>query len=238
MLTYRIRALIETRGQWLLPALTGVIGLFVLIWAFWPQGPDSATRRLLAQEPPVPNPIHHRGIVIHHSATDALWRGKPVNASLIDIWHWHRGFKAVDAGRSYHIGYHFVILPDGTIQLGRPLGTRGAHTRGATFGHSNNDFIGICLIGNFSSRANPTAVCKPARPTEEQAVALVRLLKALCAKYDIPATMIFGHRDLSPHTLCPGDRIDIVKVRAAVRSSMRLPHPLPALANPAAGARR
>lgn len=228
----RLRAFVDTYKEWLLPVVFAVAGVAALGWVFWPQRTNVSIARLLAQEPPVPNPIMHQGIVIHHSATDAAWHGKVVNASLIDAWHWHRGFHAYDAGRAYHIGYHFVILPDGTIQLGRPLGTRGAHTRGATFGHPNNDFIGICLIGNFSSRANPAGVSQPSQPTDKQAVALVKLLRALCARCDIPPKMIFGHRDLSPHTLCPGDRIDIRKVRTAVRLPPHIPRPIPAVSQP------
>lgn len=56
----------------------------------------------------------------------------------------------VNSIRKYHIqhngwvdiGYHFVILRDGTIEIGRPLKQAGSHVRGA-----NATSIGICLIG-------------------------------------------------------------------------------------------
>ena len=61
----------------------------------------------------------------------------------------------VDTIRKYHmmpaerggrgfsdIGYHFVIIPNGTVQVGRPENVVGAHT----IGH-NTDSIGVCLIG-------------------------------------------------------------------------------------------
>lgn len=72
-----------------------------------------------------------RYIVVHCSDTP---NGRPHNAADIDRWHKERGW----AG----IGYHFVILLDGTVESGRPLDTPGAHVRGY-----NDESIGICLIG-------------------------------------------------------------------------------------------
>ena len=48
-----------------------------------------------------------------------------------------------------HIGYHFLILPDGTVERGRPESMWGAHTR------DHNDTLGICLVGDFDRRDNP-----------------------------------------------------------------------------------
>lgn len=48
-------------------------------------------------------------------------------------------------GRGFHdIGYHYVILSDGTIQTGRPENEEGAHCE-----HHNIDSIGICLVGKI-----------------------------------------------------------------------------------------
>lgn len=54
-------------------------------------------------------------------------------------WHKKRGFD--------DIGYHHVILRDGTIEYGRELNEIGAHTKGM-----NTESIGTCLIGkdNFT----------------------------------------------------------------------------------------
>jgi len=41
------------------------------------------------------------------------------------------------------IGYHRVIFPSGHVYEGRPLGTQGAHARGA------NDLTGYAFVGNF-----------------------------------------------------------------------------------------
>lgn len=51
-------------------------------------------------------------------------------------------------GQIYHIGYHYIILPDGTLESGRPEKCKGAHAVGY------NDYLGICLIGDFSPGDN------------------------------------------------------------------------------------
>ena len=82
-------------------------------------------------------------IVIHHSASPATVRQGgldiPVNAAMIREWHLIKGWS--------DIGYHFVILPDGSCEPGRPIYRPGAHCIA-----SNRNFIGlgICLVGNFS----------------------------------------------------------------------------------------
>src|SRR5439155_5178558 len=85
------------------------------------------------------NSIRPVGIVIHHSAVPMYFQGTPVNADALDKLHALRGYGGFYCGKPYHIRYHYVILPDGTIQNGRPDGCRGAHARGY------NSYIGICL---------------------------------------------------------------------------------------------
>ena len=69
-----------------------------------------------------------KNAILHCSATPA---GRPHNAAEIRRWH-------VDGNGWSDIGYHYVILIDGTVEAGRPLWRKGAHTKG-----HNND-IGIC----------------------------------------------------------------------------------------------
>jgi len=84
-------------------------------------------------------------IVIHCSATP---NGRPFNAVDIDSMHQLRKFKRdSQAIRNFNpnlksIGYHFVILVDGTIETGRGLEEIGAHVQG-----NNAHSIGICMIG-------------------------------------------------------------------------------------------
>lgn len=140
------------------------------------------------------------GIILHHSASPAVAEGERVDADLIDRWHARRGFLGLGGKRVYHIGYHYVILPDGTIQHGRPENMRGAHCRG------HNDQLGICLVGNFSSGANPSGAYGPPRPTPAQLEALDHLLKTLIARYGFAPADLHRHRDYA-QTACPGDRV-------------------------------
>ena len=78
-------------------------------------------------------------IIIHCSATK---EGLNFNANDIDRWHKQRGFK--------RIGYHFVILNDGTIQQGRELASIGAHCT-----NHNAHSIGICYIGGLDENGKP-----------------------------------------------------------------------------------
>jgi N-acetyl-anhydromuramyl-L-alanine amidase AmpD len=155
--------------------------------------------------------LHHPpGVVIHHSATGAIARARKVDAEFIDATHQRRGWGISDGDREFHIGYHYVILPDGTVQEGRPEWLPGAHAVGA------NDHLGICLIGNFSSKDNPNSAEQPARPTEAQMSALKALLRELMGKYHFGPDDIHGHRDFAA-TDCPGDRFPMEALRANLR---------------------
>ena len=139
------------------------------------------------------------GIVIHHTASPGVVEGKRVDASLIAQWHARRGFGAEYRDKEYSIGYHYVILPDGTVQAGRPEWMLGAHARGY------NDYLGICLVGNFDPGTNPDGEQQPGRPTPGQLDALVGLLRDLLTKYGLKPSDIYLHSDLAP-TACPGER--------------------------------
>ena len=73
-------------------------------------------------------------IVLHCSATE---KGQHVTTETIRRWH-------TSAPRNWSdIGYHFVILNDGrgTVERGRPVWRKGAHTKG------HNDAVGVCYVG-------------------------------------------------------------------------------------------
>lgn|GEM_PF-1065738 len=114
-------------------------------------------------------------IVIHHTALE--------NMSVADIHELHltKGW----AG----IAYHKVILPNGTVENGRPEKMVGAHALGA-----NPRSIGIVLVGNFEI----------APPAPIQMDALVNLTLELMKKYHIPLENVQPHRDVTQGTVCPG----------------------------------
>lgn len=133
--------------------------------------------------------VKWQGIVIHHSASPrGYWQGDkwlPINAEVIRKWH------VKDRGWS-DIGYHFVVLADGTIEKGRPLDRIGAHTRA---GRRNFTSIGICLVGNFQyDTVSP-----------EQLHSAVKLVKKLQQDFAIPFEKIELHNQVEgSSTLCPG----------------------------------
>ena len=118
--------------------------------------------------------INH--IVIHCSGTP---EGRFVDAATIRGWHVNeRGWS--------DIGYHYVILLDGTVEKGRPDERSGAHVAG-----NNSDSLGICYIGGMSKTMEP----KDTR-TPEQKVAMKKLVEELYYKHR--DANVLGHRDFSP----------------------------------------
>ena len=119
-------------------------------------------------------------IIIHCADTP---EGRDNKAADIDRWHKQRGFD--------HIGYHYVIDLDGTVEAGRDLDCIGAHCKG----HNTNS-IGICYIGGAD---RDTMKPKDTR-TDAQKKSLLLLLKYLRQRY--PDAKIYGHRDFSDKA-CP-----------------------------------
>ena len=115
--------------------------------------------------------IHY--LVVHCSATP---EGRTHTAKDIDLWHRKRGFN--------EIGYNYVILLDGTIELGRDVDKIPAHVEGY-----NKDSIGNSYIGGVD---NNTLQPKDTRPAAQKE-ALKKLLTELKALY--PEAEILGHRD-------------------------------------------
>lgn len=190
------------------------------------------TRRVCTTGSPPPLRSRPAGIVVHHSATPAIVEGAPVDVRLIDRWHQKRGFGAEAAGRIFHVGYHYVILPDGRIQSGRPEFVHGAHAK------QFNDRLGICLIGNFSSRANWRESQQPGHPTARQQQALVWLVSSLLDEYNLPVSCVVRHRDTGAITECPGDRLPFAGILRAVNAKVRANQLAPAVApHPSPGER-
>jgi hypothetical protein len=157
------------------------------------------------------NTIKPTGIVIHHTALIPGASRPPRSEREVDKYHQERGFEIRCSGRVYHVAYHYVIMANGTINAGRPERCQGAHAVGY------NSYLGISLVGDFSSDDNPTGKKGPTKPTAAQIAALVKLCRRLRAKYNIPLQHIVRHSDIS-HTECPGDRFPFNVVLAELQA--------------------
>jgi len=119
-------------------------------------------------------------IILHCSATR---EGQDISTETIKGWHVNeRGWS--------DIGYHFVVLLDGTVDKGRPIKRQGAHVRG-----HNKGSIGICYVGGCDSDMNP----KDTR-TDLQKDSLTELISYLMDSYE-DATL-HGHNEFSSKA-CP-----------------------------------
>lgn len=121
-------------------------------------------------------------IVIHHTGNPT---DDDLSAEQIHESHLAQGW----AG----IGYHFVIRKDGTIELGRPMDTIGAHAYG-----ENSHTIGIHVCGNFD-------IGDPTDAQIESCSVLVQWL-ALTYGLEINDATVVGHCDLMA-TACPGESL-------------------------------
>ena len=112
-------------------------------------------------------------IVVHCAAT----QNKPEYTwKTIDAMHRQNGWLC--------IGYHFVILTDGTIQNGRDLDAVGSHVKGY-----NSESVGICLIGGIDSKGKSVD-----NFTKEQKDSLRELIAWLKSDH-YPDAKLQGHRD-------------------------------------------
>ncbi|HOF19161.1 MAG TPA: peptidoglycan recognition family protein [Phycisphaerae bacterium] len=159
-----------------------------------------------ADEWDAPDVRQWRYLVIHHSARESG------NAEVFDRMHRARGFD--------ELGYHFVITngdggPDGRVEVSRRWRTQkwGSHTGGTPNNEYNDHGIGICLVGNFTSRM----------PTRAQLESLDRLAGYLARRYGIAPENVVGHRDApGASTECPGEKLEEY-VRGALREKLSNP---------------
>lgn len=111
-------------------------------------------------------------LVIHCSDSPP---GRGDNAETIHRWHKEKRWSG--------IGYHFVILEDGTVEAGRPVYWKGAHCR-----NHNSESLGICLMGNGDY-------------PERQMIELECLIDQLLEEF--PNAGVIGHNELDPSKTCP-----------------------------------
>lgn len=172
-----------------------------------------------------PDAIHY--LVVHHSVS-----GWGSGAAVVE---WHTG---PPPHRNWDLpGYHAVIgngyptkeswkkraydsAADGRVDR---IVSESLRVNGVRFGNKNA--LQVCLIGDLDRRD----------PTEKQMAALINLLTHWCIKYGLdPRTAIIGHGEMQEQIglegyskTCPGERVDMDAVRAAVLSQVirrLLPH--------------
>ena len=108
-------------------------------------------------------------IIVHCSATKS---SQNIGATEIDEWHIARGWSG--------IGYHYVIVRSGAIEIGRDIDSIGAHAKGF-----NTGSIGICLIGGLDDDGNPINNFTDSQMHTLESVISLR-----------PGLEVLGHRDL------------------------------------------
>ena len=126
-------------------------------------------------------------IAIHCSASP---QGRGDDAHTIDNWHkqrWNSG-----------IGYHYVVLEDGTIQKGR-----WADYLGAGVSKGNVGTLHICYIGGIKFDDITTK-------QECSVITLARLLKQM---YNLDESKILGHNQFKGHESRGCPLIDMNKLR-------------------------
>ena len=141
-----------------------------------------------------------KAIVIHHSATDT--------GNVASIDDYHRRNNGWDG-----IGYDFLIGNGSGCGNGEVDSTfrwtgqkTGAHCKTDASNWANEDAIGICLVGNFDH----------SRPSSAQMTSLMKLVRFLSERYNIPASRIYGHNSTPGHsttTSCPGRNFPLSYVK-------------------------
>jgi len=139
-------------------------------------------------------------LIVHHTGGRL---GRLDSPGLIRLRHKYlRGFD--------DIGYHYVIgagvlTEDGKVYEGRDVELVGAHAKG-----SNSDSIGVVLIGDLNKNS----------ATRKQFESLVDLLAENCRRYGIYAGDIYGHKEVSNDTSCPGRYLNMHYVRRMVKDKL------------------
>jgi N-acetylmuramoyl-L-alanine amidase len=110
-------------------------------------------------------------IILHCTGTDIPGQ----NAAMVTRWHKLRGWRT--------IGYHRLILADGSVEDGRPEQEIGAHCQG-----ENLDSIGLCIVGGKTF--GPALMAS-----------LHRVLEDYARRF--PKATLHGHREFNPHKTCP-----------------------------------
>lgn len=141
--------------------------------------PAENIRSPVFNQPKAARPINE--VIVHCTATP---EGRDVSVETIRGWHKGQGWK--------DIGYHWVVLLDGTVKPGRPEKDVGSHVAG-----HNTGTIGVVYVGGV---AKDGKTAKDTR-TPAQKAALLATVKALIAKYPT-IKKVTGHNQYAAKA-CP-----------------------------------
>lgn len=134
---------------------------------------------IILKQPKAARPIDE--VVIHCTATP---EGRDVSVDTIRGWHKGQGWK--------DIGYHYVVVLDGTVEPGRPEDQIGSHVKG-----HNTGTLGVVYVGGVAKDGKTP---KDTR-TPQQKTALIETVKALIAKYPT-IKKVTGHNQYAAKA-CP-----------------------------------
>ena len=150
-----------------------------------------------------------------HTPTSATIHNMGTESALIKPnWALADSIPALQSVERHHvdtngwnaIGYHLIVMPDGSVWEGRPLSAIGAHVA-----KKNTGRIGILFYGSFDHE----------KPTPEQITTLYMLRDWLRKEHGI--TRIDTHGEISP-TKCPGKHlqaaVDNMRAGKTVESSL------------------
>jgi len=153
-------------------------------------------------------------LVVHWTATYVNQ-----NITVHDVDDWHRNGN----GWANGIGYHFLILRDGSLQVGRNLDINGSHTLG---GHNANS-VGIAFVGGFLNHSGSGSTdFGVGSLTAAQFQTFNSFLRQYGLAY--PDSVYFGHSDLSAGKVDPD--FDVRSYVAAQQSIRIVPAAEPTVA--------
>ena len=114
-------------------------------------------------------------IVLHCEATP---EGEEFSDESVNLSHKQRKFTPyIKDGKTYYIGYHYIIHLDGSVHACRPEEVIGCHASG----HNKNS-IGISYVGGCPPRSDKNWMKKGKDTrTPQQKASLLKLLKELKA---------------------------------------------------------
>lgn len=163
---------------------------------------------------------YKRYIAVHHDAV--AFPESEAGFSAVDvfsefarmraIWLYHRNVDGVRSpgGSSWNgIGYHFLIAPSGRVYMAGSPETHRAHVKGLDKEGVlyNRRAIGICFMGNYGDRKDPTGRTIPGsldRPDPQAVTSFIRLVEVLTIGLKRPLDL-HPHKFYQPDTACPGD---------------------------------